>query len=203
MNLGASLVLLLVAGTLPAMVRQLYPPLPPRRRSDEVVPRCVVVLGGGVVGRGLQRRPSRRSLRRLTTALAEARQRQLPLLISGGGKAIRGSQASEARLLADLSEGYGVAVWLEERSRNTWENVRNSTAVLQKKGIAEVLLVTDRAHMTRAMLVFHRAGIGVLAAPVEVLPAPAWIPSAGALLLLPSIWYEWLALLWYEIRGWL
>jgi hypothetical protein len=51
MSLGALLVLLLVAGTLPALVRQLYPPLP-LRREDEAVPRCVVVLGGGLVGRG-------------------------------------------------------------------------------------------------------------------------------------------------------
>jgi len=203
MNLGASLVLLLVAGTLPVMVRQLYPPLPPRRRTNELKPRCVVVLGGGVVGRGLQRRSSRIGLRRLARGLAEARQRQLPLLISGGSKTARGSEASEAKLLADVSEGYGVTLWLEERSRNTWENARNSAAVLQKKGIDQVLLVTDRAHMTRAMLAFRRAGIDVQPAPVEVLPTPAWMPSAGALLLLPSIWYEWLALLWYEIRGWL
>jgi uncharacterized SAM-binding protein YcdF (DUF218 family) len=168
-----------------------------------LVPRCVVVLGGGVVGSGLQRRSSRVGLRRLAGALTEARHRQLPLLISGGGKTVRGSEASEAKLLAEVSEGYGVTLWLEERSRNTWENARNSAAVLQKKGIAEVLLVTDRAHMTRAMLAFRRAGIDVLAAPVDALPAPAWMPSAGALLLLPSIWYEWLALLWYEIRGWL
>lgn len=200
MNLGALLVLLLVAGTLPAMVRQLYPPLP-RRRTEALLPRCVVVLGGGVVGRGLQRRSSRVGLRRLALALTEARQRQLPLLISGGGKTERGSQASEAKLLADISEGYGITLWLEERSRNTWENARNSAAVLQRKGVAQVLLVTDRAHMTRAMLVFRRAGIEVVAAPVEVLPAQAWMPSAGALLLLPGIWYEWLALLWYEIRG--
>jgi hypothetical protein len=27
------------------------------------------------------------------------------------------------------------------------------------------------------------------------------MPSAGALLLLPEIWYEWLALIWYQLRG--
>jgi uncharacterized SAM-binding protein YcdF (DUF218 family) len=108
---------------------------------------------------------------------------------------------SEARLLADATRGYGLTVWLEERSRNTRENARNSAALLQRKGINQILLVTDRAHMTRAMLSFQRAGIEVLVAPVERLPSPAWMPSAGALLLLPEIWYEWLALLWYEVRG--
>ncbi|MCC1496541.1 YdcF family protein [Alcanivorax sp. 1008] len=200
MNLGAVLVLVLVAGTLPAIVRQLYPPLPLRSHS-EATPRCVVVLGGGLVGRGRQRRSSRMGLRRLARALQESRQRQLPLLISGGGRPPTEGQVSEARLLADASEGFGLTIWLEERSRNTRENARNSAALLQRKGIDQVLLVTDRAHMTRAMLSFQRAGIEVIAAPVDRLPSPAWMPSAGALLLLPEIWYEWLALLWYEIRG--
>ena len=199
MNLGSLLVLLLVAGTLPAIVRQLYPPLPLRDQS-EARPRCVVVLGGGLVGRSAQRRSSRIGLRRLARALEEARQRHLPLLISGGGRPLVEGQVSEARLLAEASEGYGLTIWLEERSRNTRENARNSAALLQRKGIDRVLLVTDRAHMTRAMLAFQRAGIEVIAAPVDRLPSPAWMPSAGALLLLPEIWYEWLALLWYEIR---
>lgn len=198
MSLGALLILLLVAGTLPAIVRQLYPPLPLRDCAD-AAPRCVVVLGGGLVGRGVQRRSSRMGLRRVARALDESRQRHLPLLISGGGPQGEG-QLSEARLLADACAGYGLTIWLEERSRNTRENARNSAALLQRKGIDRVLLVTDRAHMTRAMLAFQRAGIEVVAAPVERLPSPAWMPSAGALLLLPEIWYEWLALLWYEIR---
>ncbi|MDF1629017.1 MAG: YdcF family protein [Alcanivoracaceae bacterium] len=199
MNLGALLVLVLVAGTLPAIVRQLYPPLP-LRSPREATPRCVVVLGGGMVGRGRQRRSSRMGLCRLARAMQESRQHQLPLLISGGGRPLAEGQVSEARLLADASEGYGLTIWLEERSRNTRENARNSAAMLQRKGIDQVLLVTDRAHMTRAMLSFQRAGIEVIAAPVERLPSPPWMPSAGALLLLPEIWYEWLALLWYEIR---
>jgi hypothetical protein len=70
-------------------------------------------------------------------------------------------EISEARLLADASQGYGLTIWLEERSRNTGENARNSAALLQRKGINQILLVTDRAHMTRAMLSFQRAGIEV------------------------------------------
>ena len=198
MSAGALMVLLLVAGTLPVLVRQLYPPLPPR--DDRVVPGCVVVLGGGIVGRGSERRSSRIGLRRLAKAMVEARQRGLPLLISGGGTESRQGFSTEASLLAQEAQGYGLSLWLEERSRNTRENARNSAALLRRKGIGEVLLVTDRAHMTRAMLCFRKQGIAVQAAPVERLPSPAWMPSAGALLLLPEIWYEWLALLWYQWR---
>lgn len=199
MSAGALIVLLLVAGTLPVLVRQLYPPLPPR--DDTSVPGCVVVLGGGIVGNRGNRRSSRIGLRRLARAMTEARSRGVPLLISGGGNGSRQGFSSEASLLAQEARGYGLTLWLEERSRNTRENARNSAALLRRKGIAEVLLVTDRAHMTRAMLCFRKQGISVQAAPVERLPAPAWMPSAGALLLLPEIWYEWLALLWYQWRG--
>lgn len=199
MSVGALMVLLLVAGTLPVLVRQLYPPLPPR--DDTVVPACVVVLGAGLVGKGSKRRSSRTGLIRLGRAITEARANHLPLLISGGGAASRQGLASEASLLAQEANGYGLTLWLEERSRNTRENARNSAALLRRKGIGEVLLVTDRAHMTRAMLCFRKQGIAVRPAPVERLPAPAWMPSAGALLLLPEIWYEWLGLLWYQLRG--
>lgn len=199
MSAGALMVLLLVAGTLPVLVRQLYPPLPPR--DDTAVPGCVVVLGAGIVGKGSDRRSSRIGLRRLARALEEARQRQLPLLISGGGPGQERGLISEARLLARDAEGYGLTLWLEERSRNTMENARNSAALLQRKGIGSVLLVTDRAHMTRAMLCFRCQGLAVQPAVLDRLPVPAWMPSAGALLLLPEIWYEWLALIWYQLRG--
>lgn len=199
MSAGALMVLLLVAGTLPVLVRQLYPPLPPR--DDTAVPACVVVLGAGIVGKGSNQRSSRVGLRRLAKAMAEARAHRLPLLISGGGAGSAQGMNSEASLLAQEAQGYGLTLWIEERSRNTRENARESAAMLRRKGIGEVLLVTDRAHMTRAMLCFRKQGIAVRAAPVERLPTPVWMPSAGALLLLPEIWYEWLALLWYQLHG--
>ena len=99
MSLGALLILLLVAGTLPAIVRQLYLPLTLRDCAD-AAPRCVVVLGGGLVGRGVQRRSSRMGLRRVARALDESRQRHLPLLISGGGPQGAGQCRDTCRLSA-------------------------------------------------------------------------------------------------------
>ena len=95
MSAGALMVLLLVAGTLPVLVRQLYPPLPPR--DDTSVPACVVVLGGGIVGNGGNRRSSRIGLRRLARAMTEARSRGVPLLISGGGQSV-GTAGQRLRL---------------------------------------------------------------------------------------------------------
>src|SRR5690606_12462524 len=133
-------------------------------------------------------------------ALEQARQRQLPLLISGGGAGVSRGAPGEAALLAELAQGYGVTLWVEDRSRNTRENARNSAALLVRKGIDSVLLVTDRAHMPRAMLCFLHQRLAVQPAPLDSMPAPVWMPSAGALALLPEIWYEWLALAWYWLR---
>jgi uncharacterized SAM-binding protein YcdF (DUF218 family) len=200
-SLGLLMVLLLAAGTLPVMVRQFYPPLPPSRGEGPAG--CVVVLGAGIRGRGIARRSSRSGLLRLARAVDTARRRGLPLLISGGGPGAEQGLSSEARLLAAAAEGYGLSLWLEEHSRNTSENARNSAAILVRKGICRVVLVTDRPHMARAMLCFQRAGIEVEPVPVDRLPSPVWMPSAGALSLLPEIWYEWAALLWYRFKNYL
>jgi hypothetical protein len=37
-------------------------------------------------------------------------------------------------------------------------------------------------------------------APLDRLPVSGWVPTAAALALIPEIWYEWLALLWYGVR---
>src|SRR5690606_32014725 len=133
MSPGMMMVLVLVAATLPAVVRQLYPPMPlPRTQRP---PRCVVVLGGGLIRRGGQWHSSAMGVRRLQRALEQARQRQLPLLISGGGAGVSRGAPGEAALLAELAQGYGVTLWVEDRSRNTRENARNSAALLVRKGI--------------------------------------------------------------------
>lgn len=208
MSAGFWSLLLFAAGSLPALVRRLYPPLPAARMDAErqyaepqcAEPQCVVVLGAGVVGQGERRRCTAAGLRRLVHAVSEARARGLPLLISGGGRHADRGEVSEARLLAQLAEGFGLTVWLEERSRNTRENARNSAAVLAGKGVRRALLVTDRAHMTRAVLCFRQHDLEVESASLDRLPDPPWLPSAAALALLPEIWYEWLALLWYQLR---
>ncbi|PKM21831.1 MAG: YdcF family protein [Gammaproteobacteria bacterium HGW-Gammaproteobacteria-14] len=195
MSLASLMLLLLIAGTLPFMVRQLYPPLPPG--ESPVKPGCVVVLGGGAITGPEGRRLTHISLRRLGLALQVAEQRRLPLLLSGGGP----QGASEAALMdAALGEA-SISRWQESASRNTLENARFSAELLRQRGIDGVVLVTDRAHMPRAMLCFRRAGLEVEPVVLDRLPAPAWMPSAGALALLPEIWYEWLALIWYHLKG--
>ncbi|MGB1409476.1 YdcF family protein, partial [Alloalcanivorax venustensis] len=89
---------------------------------------------------------------------------------------------------------------IEPNSRSTWENARNTAALLRPLGVKSVVVVTDRAHMPRAILCFQRHGLRVEAVALESLPKPAWAPSAGALSQVPVIWREWAALIWYHLR---
>ena len=89
----------------------------------------------------------------------------LPILVSGGRP--WGETVSEAALMAEsLREDFRVqARWLEERSRNTFENAWFSAEMLKGEGISHIVLVTHAAHMARSVEAFEQAGLEVSAAP--------------------------------------
>jgi len=191
----------LVVGTVPAVVRALYPPLF-GARSLALPPQAVVVLGAGHRHLRGQYISGVIGLRRMQYGLEQARQRKLPMLLCGGRKRAPGDAPSEAALLAEEVRWRAPlqSVWLEEQSRNTWENAELGAAVLRRHGVRRVLLVTDRPHMTRALMCFRAQGLDVEVAPLDRLPQSNWVPTAAALALIPEIWYEWLALFWYGVR---
>lgn len=199
MSVAVLMGLLLVSATLPACVRLFYPPLPAGAADHGAG--AVVVLAGGVGQRAGRWRVSDASLRRLEHGAAEARRRTLPLLISGGdGDGNPDSPAEASMMAGHLDAARFADLWLETESHNTWANARYSAEILRQKGVSRVVLVTDREHMTRGMLCFQEQGIEVIPEPVDRLPAPDWQPSTAALSVLPSIWYEWVALVWYQLR---
>ena len=53
------------------------------------------------------------------------------------------------------------ALLLEPRSRNTWENAEESARLLRRRGLRRVVLVSDRAHLPRAALLFRLAGLDI------------------------------------------
>ena len=192
----------LVAATLPAVVREFYPPAPAPRSSGK--PAIVVVLGAGRQRHGEDYRLTATGLRRLQRGVEEARRRDLPLLLSGGAedRTPRDPDDSEAGLMAKEARRLwpGARIEIEPRSRSTWENAVNSAALLRRRGIHTVLLVTDRVHQPRALLSFRRQGLEAIPAAVDTLPRAGWLPSAGALAEVPVIWREWVALIWYRIH---
>ena len=145
------------------------------------------------------------TLERLHAGAVLARRTGLPLLLSGGD--IKPPGISLARRMGlVLQEDFGLApAWLEERSKDTWENAAFSAEILGELGIKRVYLVTNAWHMKRSLLAFRHFGID--AVPMasrfegdvefdgsEFVPrVSAWLRSYYAL-------HEWAGYLWYMVR---
>jgi len=192
---------------------QIYPPLteqtPPALR-----PRAIVVLGGGLhedapeYGNG----PTvhHRTLGRVRYAARLARQTGLPVLTSGGhGSQAKAGDPTEADVMrAILEQEFGVgAVIAETVSRDTWENAVNSAALLRERHIDTVFLVTNAAHLPRAVAAFQAQGLNVIPAPtlffhdqLEPLDPKSWLPSVKAIAEIYYSCYEWLGRLWYAMQ---
>lgn len=167
-----------------------YPPFDPSRAAGA---QAVVVLGGGGARMYAPEYggPAADSvlLGRLSYAAYLAQHLSLPVLVSGAREEAPAMQATLQRL-------YGIKVgWVENRSRDTYQNARFSAKLLQAQGIHTVILVTSSTHEWRAAHEFMDAGLAVLPAPEGMLSARErdvyrFVPSPDALLRSQSAAYE-------------
>ena len=101
----------------------------------------------------------------------------LTVVVSGGQGA--DEPVSEARCMYDYLTAHGVPgenILLEERSHNTWENLRYAKQLLEERGLdgEGVAIVSNGFHLTRVALLAQRAGFGevsLLAAPSSHIPS--------------------------------
>lgn len=134
---------------------------------------AIVVLAGGrqVAAEYGGETISALTLERVRYGAKLARERQLPLLVSGG-TVYRGVPES---VLMDqaLRESFALqARWIEQRSRDTHQNAQYSAAILANAGIQTVLLVTHDIHERRSLAEFEAAGIRAVCAPVTMVAPP-------------------------------
>ena len=169
---------------------------------------AIVVLGGG---RRTQAREyggdtlNSYSLERLRYAARLHRATGLPILATGGMPG--GGSVAEGALMRRVSteELHTPIRWVEDAALTTWDNARFSGPILKKAGVKRILLVTDAAHMRRAVPLFEQQGLQVIPAgvnfsdtridsPLSLLPnAPGLRGSTYAL-------HEWLGIVWYRLR---
>ena len=146
-----------------------------------------------------------RSLARLRYAARLHRASGKPILVSGGNP--EGARRSEAaQMAATLDRDFRVPVaWIEDQSRTTLENARFSGALLKPAGIRVIYLVTDAAHMPRALRAFASTGLAVVPAPTTFttrfrLTALDFVPDARAMEK-SSLWFhEVIGIAWYRIQ---
>lgn len=190
----------------------------------------IVVLGGGTRGHGAPR---------TVPEMNEAGDRLLfgawlyqqlvsmgaspHILVSGGNVAgwTGPNYYTEAQEMAAILGIMGVppdAVWLEDRSRNTYENAVESRKILAERGIERVLLVTSATHMPRASRLFAAQGLDVIPMPTDfIVTYDDWrffthgTPTVQLFNILPDVEYlslttrclkEYIGIFYYTLRGW-
>jgi uncharacterized SAM-binding protein YcdF (DUF218 family)/glycosyltransferase involved in cell wall biosynthesis len=113
----------------------------------------------------------------------------------------------EAELMRSVALQQGVppaAIVLEQRSTDTYQNVRFVDQILRDHGWSSVLLVSSPYHMRRALLVWHKVAPEVRVIPMPPLKSQFYDHSRGASLeQIRAIAHEYLALIGYRFRGWL
>lgn len=119
--------------------------------------RAALVLGAAVHAGG---QPSAALKRRALQAARLYRGGQIDTVIASGGPP--GAAPTEAAVIRSLCRTAGVAVGdilIEDRAKNTEENIVNSLPLLAANGIGEIVLVTDRYHARRAEMVAQAYGL--------------------------------------------
>jgi uncharacterized SAM-binding protein YcdF (DUF218 family) len=193
----------LVPNLLIVALEQNLPTTPP----PDAMPQAIVILGGDLLRNEATPHalPGLLTLDRLREGAALYRRTQLPILVTGG--TVQPDRPAVALIMADsLRNDFRVPVtWVEDGSRDTWQNAEFTAEILKPRGIRSVYVVTQGWHMRRAMVAFHHGGLVATAAPTSIdtpfdpIPwdlaprASAWQWSYYAL-------HEWIGYAWYSIR---
>ncbi len=155
---------------------------------------AIVILAGGSVRRAAPEygdgpAAGGEMLERLAYGAFLAQRTKLPVLVTG-------TPAEAEAMSVSLSRDFGVhARWIENQSRDTFDNARFSARLLRAQGVTRILLVTNAAHEWRATAEFRSTGLEVVPAPVGVWTPPRYtalsvLPSPVALLESTQAVYE-------------
>jgi uncharacterized SAM-binding protein YcdF (DUF218 family) len=226
-RLSAGLVLTVCLGLLwgfsmPAvsepLLRTLEMDVPAQPIAD--VPRAdaIVVLAGGVATvrpGSLDARPEH-TFDRLYNGYLLYRADKAPMIVLSGGSIswkVKDQSRSEAELMAELLLEIGVEendILVEPKSRNTFENARNTAELLHQRGLDRILLSTSALHMPRAMACFEKTGLDVVPVPADVLIDVQarrdfldFLPDVQALAESTAVLKEYLGVMYYAGRGWI
>jgi len=199
---------LLVALSLPAVASALMYPLElglPLTPPPDKPPGAIVILGGDIsrLSHGVVT-PGALSLERVMIGAELQHKTQLPVLITGGW--IGNKPPSVAAVMRNtMVQDFKTPVrWVEDRSRDTWQNARDSAAILRANGIDSIYLVTQPWHERRALLAFADTGITVTAAPGSLNRRPRFeardfVPNVTAWETTFYAAHEWIGYIWYSM----
>lgn len=175
-------------------------------------PRTVIVLlGAGIDHDAHGPKPGLAAYSRLMRAAQRYhecdRTREVCTVLASGGVTANGDVA-EADVYARELMALGVPtehIVRERTSANTWQNARNSSAIIGHDR-SRVVLVTSGLHLTRSLIYFRHFGVVAEGLPSDRLRATrGWLPSTFNLLLVEVILHERIGVLRYHLynrMGW-
>ena len=149
---------------------------------------------------------------RILTAINLVKQKRVDmLLISGGSGSLFDQRTKEAPFLKQLALEFGLRddqIIIESRSRNTFENAKWSSRLIQEHDLKDIMLITSAFHMRRAQASFRKQGVDPDIYPVDFLGSRAltlmdFVPTSGGLGLMRKFVRESLGLIAYRLRGYI
>ena len=167
---------------------------PPLDLTRPVEAQAIVILGGaagrlGAPEYGGEPAASQRLLERINYGGFLARRTGLPVAVSG-------TPTETLAMSASLARDFGVRTrWVEDRSRDTFENAQFCAQLFAPLGVTRIVLVTSADHEWRAMQEFVGAGFSVVPAPVGLYVPPemgphSFLPNVAALAYSTAALYE-------------
>jgi len=172
----------------------------------------IVLLGGGVYEQAPEYDGQDRlhdfSMMRTLYAAKLAKKTGLDVYATGG-KPLHEQQDAEGDVMKRILIELGVEaghIFAEDFANNTWQNAVLVKAMLQRKGITTVILVTSAWHMPRSVACFEAQGLVVIPAPTDYLSkmsaydVRSYLPAAKAFYDSSLALHEYLGLLFYRLR---
>ncbi|MGD9211679.1 MAG: YdcF family protein [Desulfobacteraceae bacterium] len=151
--------------------------------------------------------PGPGTMERLVTATRLQRRLHVPLIVSGGK--VFADDGSVARVTQRFLIDLGIPpdkIYLENRSRDTYENALFSQKICQQHGFVTPLVVTSGYHLKRTMIAFNKIGMKIIPFPCALTTwsgkSYKWrnfLPSVAALYGTSAALHEWFGLLFYRI----
>lgn len=149
------------------------------------------------------------SLSRFEAGHALAKERGIPLIVSGGRTQEGGP--SEAEVVIGQMKPVSGQIILEKESRNTFATGIHVKALLREMRPGPVIVVTSPAHCLRTAAVFHATGIRAVTVPsgqsswvADRTSFADWrdlVPSIQGLVLANRALSELAAIFWYLANG--
>jgi uncharacterized SAM-binding protein YcdF (DUF218 family) len=188
-------------------------PYPPSHELPEDV-QVLVVLSGSIIPPNQVRQHAELGVDTLYRCLHAARlQRRFSfhtVVVSGGKVESDSPGPTLARAMSEFLAQQGVdpdRIVIEESSRSTYENARQSSELLRQRGVKRIVLVTDAASLRRAAACFRRQGIDVVPSGCRYRATElgssvtGWLPNCDAAGGVGEACHEWLGLVWYWLHG--